>query len=31
MKRVPWNLFFARLAIISARTPVDRMLCWLDE
>jgi len=31
MNRVPWPVFLARLAVISARTPVERMICWLDE
>lgn len=25
MRRIPWHIFIARLARISARTPVERM------
>lgn len=31
VKRIPWHVFIARLAAISARTPVERVMWWLQE
>lgn len=30
MRRVPWDVFMLRLARISARTPVERVMWWLE-
>lgn len=31
MRRIPWDVFMQRLAAISARTPVERVMWWLQE